>query len=377
MLKLLADENIPGLAHWPGYGLELHSSGGRDIQPALLQDTDILLVRSVTPVNEALLSGSPVRFVGSATSGIDHIDRDYLASRDITFTYAPGSNANSVVEYVLSAIAASGETLERLLEGGNVGIVGYGHVGKALTARLDALGIAHKVYDPWLEQGTIPSSAELKDVLDCDVVSLHPELTLEQPWPSHHLIGPEQLAELRPESLLINASRGPVVDNEALLTLLASGQGPDVVLDVWEHEPVISPALLERVTLGTPHIAGYSLDAKLRATGMLEEAVMAFMERPSQVSAASPCSRPPIELGQPVSRADLLRVLLEARYSIREDDTRLRQVVSDRTGKGFDQLRRTYRERRELAGSRVTCEPEFGPLVAAMGCTPVATGGAG
>ncbi len=371
-LKLLADENIPGLEQWADYGLELYRCGGREIGPHLLQDVDILLVRSVTAVDETLLCGSPVRFVGSATSGIDHVDRDYLETHGIAFAYAPGSNANSVVEYVFTAIAAIGEKLEQLLAGGVVGIVGYGHVGRALATRLDALGITYRVYDPWLEQDTIRSAAGLDEVLDCDVVSLHPELTRANPWPSHHLLGADELAGLRPDALLINASRGAVIDNGALLAQLEEDRTRAVVLDVWEGEPAISPSLLERVRLGTPHIAGYSLDAKLRATHRLGEAVAKFLQQPIVKPGAPAIDSPLITLDTPAAEPVLLRQLLQSRYAIREDDARLRQVVleqGDEGGGGFDRLRKTYRERRELAGSPVSCDADYRPLVSALGCT--------
>jgi erythronate-4-phosphate dehydrogenase len=372
-LKILADENIPGLECDPGHA-ELRRVAGRDIQPGLLHDVDILLVRSVTPVDEALLSGSPVRFVGSATSGIDHVDRGYLRQRGIGFAYAPGSNANSVVEYVLSAIAATGNTLEVLLDGGTVGIVGFGHVGSALAARLDGLGIVYQVYDPWLDQQSIPLAAGLEEVLGCDVISLHPELTRASPWPSYHLLGQCELSQLGQQRLLINASRGAVVDNAALVAQLELGVGPMTVLDVWEGEPVLDARLLERVVLGTPHIAGYSLDAKLRATQMLGTALAEFLDQPP-VFTGNPPGRPaPVHVPGPSSNADLLRALLGSRYAIRHDDARLRQVVLEQgsdDGAGFDALRRSYGDRRELAGSTVSCDnplTEFSALVAALGC---------
>ncbi|NQX89836.1 MAG: 4-phosphoerythronate dehydrogenase, partial [Halioglobus sp.] len=216
-LKIVADENIPGLQRDPDHGVKLSRVAGRGIQAEHLTDADILLVRSVTRVDQSLLSESPVRFVGSATSGFDHIDRTYLQRRGIVFAHAPGANANAVVEYVLTAIAAVGDTLEELLHGAAVGIIGYGHVGSALAARLHDLGIDHKVYDPWLDPAVVGSAASLDDVLDCSVVTLHPELTHAKPWPSYHLLGAEELSQLRPNTLLINASRGAIIDNQALL----------------------------------------------------------------------------------------------------------------------------------------------------------------
>ena len=380
-LTLLADENIPALEYCLGGGVRLRRAAGRAIGPELLHDVDILLVRSVTRVDEALLAGSVVRFVGSATSGIDHVDRDYLARRGITFAHAPGANANAVVEYVLAAIAAVDDALERLLDGGAVGIVGCGCVGRSLAQRLAALGIRHRVCDPWLDPRTVPAAATLEAVLDCEVISLHPELTWTEPWPSHHLIGPQALSRLRPGALLINTSRGPVVDNAALCGRLERDTAFRVVLDVWESEPFIDPALLERLALGTPHIAGYSRDGKLRATRMLARAVAERFRLPMPAAESPDGGAPVIRLDAPASRAGLIRRLLQSRYDIREDDRRLRQVVRTAGGKdiaaGFDRLRRTYPERRELAGARVIVRDGTSAdraLVEALGCVPEVMG---
>jgi erythronate-4-phosphate dehydrogenase len=372
--RILADENIPAVEHYLGHYGNVQRVNGRTLQRSQLQDVDVLLVRSVTRVGETLLAGTPVKFVGSATSGIDHIDRDYLEKQGIAFAYAPASNANSVVEYVLSAIAAVGDSLERLFSGGVVGIVGYGCVGRALAARLKALDIPYRVYDPWLDQGLICQPAGLAEVLSCDVVSLHPELTDEQPWPSHHLISSAQLKTLRPETLLINASRGPVLDNEALLAHLGQGQGPLTVLDVWEPEPNISASLLQHVVLGTPHIAGYSLDGKVDATRMLSDAVATSLQLPPLLG--EPPVSPPAQLIVPQSLVgtDLVRFLLHARYDIARDDAVLRKVIleeSNDSGAGFDNLRKSYGERRELAGSTVACvngRVDSRALIQALGC---------
>ena len=171
-LVILADENIPAVEDYVGSAGRVRRCSGRDLSPEQLAGVDALLVRSVTRVDEALLAGSPVAFDGTATSGVDHIDRDYLQRRGTGFAYAPGSNANSVVEYVLAAIGAIGERLERLLAGGCIGIVGYGVIGKALAARLDDLAIRYRVYDPWLEQSEIPGRAELHDVLALSLIHI-------------------------------------------------------------------------------------------------------------------------------------------------------------------------------------------------------------
>ena len=380
-LHILADENIPAVEHFFTADTHVQRLGGRAIGRAQLQHIDILLVRSVTRVDAALLSGTGVKFVGTATSGLDHIDQEYLSQRGIRFAYAPGSNANSVVEYVLAAVASIGDTLEKLLAGGVVGIVGYGHVGKAVAVRCDALGIGYRVFDPWLQQNMISQTATLEQVLDCDVVTLHPELTADEPWPSHHLLRSAELERLRPDSVLINASRGPVIDNTALLTLLSSGRRFSTVLDVWEGEPAINAALLERVTLGSAHIAGYSLDGKLLATRMLSDAVKEWQHHHAPALDSPAGFAPALLLPEGLSRAGQIRYLLQSRYDISIDDVLLRQailgeqVVGKRAAQ-FDQLRKSYRGRRELAGSVVAHSlptPADIETVRALGCIAVST----
>lgn len=377
-LSVLADENIPAVESFLGPIARVRRVNGRTLDRAQLDGVDVLLVRSITCVDERLLSGSAVKFVGTATSGFDHIDRDYLVLNKIGFAHAPGSNANSVVEYVLAAIAAVEDKLEQLLAGGTIGIVGYGNIGKAVQARFTALGIQCRVYDPWLEQNAIPGAADLDTVLDCDVVTLHAELTREQPWPSYHLLGVHELRCLRSDALLINASRGSVIDNTALLAYLDANPGCPAVLDVWEGEPAIDAALLAQVTLGTAHIAGYSLDGKLQATRLLSGAMARHLRLPPLFQASPVDAAPAITAPDNLSRAALLRLIVQARYDIFQDDALLREAVAGgqsqpASGAGFDLLRKTYRDRRELSGSSVTGLrlPEHIALARALGCMPV------
>lgn len=379
-LTILVDENIPAVEHCLGAlytdgAVSIRRASGRALDRAQLVGVDALLVRSVTKVNKSLLAGTDVRFVGTATSGVDHIDRDYLQGEGIGFAHAPGSNANSVVEYVLAAIAASGDRLEQLLNGGCVGIIGYGVIGKAVASRFAALNIRYKVYDPWLDPATIACPATLEAVLACDVVTLHAELTREQPWPSYHLLDAGALAALPRTSLLINASRGSVVDNQALLSLLEQHESPQVILDVWEGEPAINHELLGQVAFATPHIAGYSLDGKLLATSMLCDALTTQLESPWQPPQDSSGATSPVSIPSGLHGAALLRYLLHARYDIGRDDSALRAVTSGcdpvQAAKDFDLLRRNYPERRELSGSTITAaglNAADTRLLAALGC---------
>src|SRR6056297_294805 len=355
---VLADENIPGVEDILGPAFRVRRFRGRELTGEMVAAADALLVRSVTTVDAALLGHSRVTFVGTATSGFEHIDRGYLSDNGIAFAHAPGANANSVVEYVLAAIAHCDNLLERLLEGAHVGVIGYGHIGRALVSRLHALGIGSCVYDPWLPRDCVPNTGSLTSVLACDVVSLHCELTQRSPWPSKHLIRSPELDAMQPNSLLVNASRGSVIDNEALLRHLQQNRGPTVVLDVWEHEPDINSTLLDYTRLGTAHIAGYSSDGKLRATRMLCDALAAHLHCALPGSMAMASSAGEVQVPPGLARAELLRYLVAARYDIARDDALLRQALAPDAPmpprEGFDRLRREYRRRRELAGSTVT-----------------------
>lgn len=373
-LRIVVDENIPAAAHFFGSLGEVELVNGRQLCAAQLRGVDVLLVRSVTRVNAELLAASDIRFVGSATSGVDHVDLRLLEERGISFAHAPGANANSVVEYVLAAIAAIDDQLEQLLAGRRVGIVGFGHIGKALAGRLDALDIDYRVNDPWLAAESIPNHAPLRDVLASQVVTLHPELTLRQPWPSRHLLDSAELADFGEGQLLINASRGEVVNNAALSARLASAGAPAVVLDVWEGEPSIDASLLHRVRIGSAHIAGYSLDGKLLGTRMLREALVAHLGVAAPMPAETPGGEPSqLALRGSCGGADMIRELMRQRYDILQDDALLRESMKQSDpAAAFDGLRREYRERRELSGTPVAvpggCDPLSTALIRGLGC---------
>lgn len=347
-LKIVADQNIPRVREWFAPLGEVRMVAGRTLDASAVSDADILLVRSVTRVDAGLLAGSRVRFVGTATIGTDHLDLAWLAQRGIAVANAPGSNATSVVEYVLSALAAVDDVLERLLAGAQVGIVGLGNVGGRLLQRLQRLGIRVIGHDPLLPASSGLPLRALDEVLASAVVCLHTPLTREGPHPTRHLLGPAALARLRPGALLLNAGRGAVIDNRALAGILAQGRDLRTVLDVWEGEPAIDAGLLAAVTLGTPHIAGYSSDGKLAGTRMMLEACCRHLGVPVPLP-AEPEPPLPLRLDPALRGADLLRAALLACYDVRADDRRLREAYAGGGVAAFDALRKDYPVRRELA----------------------------
>ncbi len=371
-MKIVADGNMTAVEEVFAPLGDVTTVDGRTLGSAELKDAQVLLVRSVTNVNEALLNDTPVEFVGSATAGLDHVDRDYLRRRDITFANAPGANANSVVEYVLTAIAACDDYLEQVLAGAPVGIVGYGRVGRLLAASIRSLGGKAVAYDPWLSDAEAGESlASLPAVTQCPVIAIHAELSDQLPYPSRHLFDRAVLAELTSEQLLINAARGPVVDNTALLRRMTQPEPPSVVLDVWEFEPEVDAVLFAEVDIGTPHIAGYSYDAKLKGTQMLARALAEFAGKAGNTS-TNAGTVPTMPLDSVNTGANLLRELLGAVYDIRADHQALAGVLAQADARqGFDDLRRNYPQRRELSATRVVL-PRFNTpqidMLASLNC---------
>ena len=338
MLKIIADENMPLVQElFSPYG-DVTLLPGREMMAEQVADADVLLVRSVTAVDEVLLSGSNIRFVGTATIGTDHIDEDYLQQQGVAFSSAPGCNANSVVQYVLSAFAVLRPNWQQC----TVGIVGCGNVGGRLYHKLKALGVECRCYDPFLTVEQIADLITLDEVLACDLICLHTPLTTDGPYPTHHLFDEKHLSKIRPGTLLLNAGRGAVVDNQALLRLLPEKRW-QVVLDVWESEPEISLGLLRCVAIATPHIAGYSYDGKINGTLMLRDAFCHWLgeDIPVKKQQASPSV---------VEVEDINEAIL-ASYDIREDDQRMRQTLLT-TGadiaREFDCLRKQYPRRMEF-----------------------------
>jgi erythronate-4-phosphate dehydrogenase len=359
-MKIIADENIPCVEQAFASLGEVTLLPGRGMQPQQVHDADILLVRSVTSVDQVLLQNSSVRFVGSATIGFDHVNRAYLQQQGIGFATAPGCNATSAAEYVVSALLVLAGRKGFELTGKTAGIIGCGNVGSRVRSRLSALGMRCVVNDPPLQsQGGHDDFVSLDEVLQADVITVHVPYIRDGLYPTHHLIDALAMQKLQPDALFINTSRGAVTDNRALNNLLAERKDLSVVLDVWEGEPAISTELLERVDLGTPHIAGYSLDGKLRGTEMIYQAACEYFRQPVQWRAADNLpGGAVIEPGETEndSVAAQLRAVVSGCYDICADDARLRAMLAlpgDEQPAYFDRLRKEYPVRREFAETRV------------------------
>ena len=341
--------------------------------PERLRDVELLLVRSITKVDRKLLEGSPVRFVATATAGTDHLQLEELERQGIVCAGAPGSNAESVAQYVTTALLHVAGRRGWSLAGRTAGVVGIGQVGSRVVRNLKALGMRVLVSDPPLERaGVCQEFAPLEAVLQADFVTLHVPLTRSGTDRTQHLLDASALRRMHRDAILINTSRGGVVDNAALLQALRDNVIAGAVLDVWEGEPEICLDLLEQVEIGTPHIAGYSYDGKIRGTTMIYEAACRFLgveptwnadkfaERPEQ---------PTLEIERRGRETnDVVSDVVGSLYDIDDDDALLREVLhfpEAVRGSAFDSLRKNYRRRREFNQTEVrlpTGERELGRL---------------
>mgnify|MGYP000851855327 CR=1 FL=1 len=370
MMNILADENIPYVREAFASLGEVAAVSGRAISPERVRGADMLLVRSITKVNADLLDGSAVRFVATATIGEDHVDKAYLASRNIAFSSAPGSNAGSVCQYVSAALLRIAERFALDLARLKLGIVGVGNVGGRVDRAARALGMTTVLNDPPLARQTGDTRYRpIDEIFDCDIVTLHVPLTKEGPYATHHLADDAFFRRLKSGAILINSSRGAVADGKAILRALDGGRLRACVLDVWENEPDIDIALLERTFIGTPHIAGYSFDGKVNGTRQIYEAACGFLGvRPAwdatPLLPAPECPRVSVDGASPTAVHDAVRAV----YDIMRDDAAMRRLMSvsaEERPKLFDRLRKEYPRRREFFNTRATiCPPN--PAVEAV-----------
>ena len=348
-MRILADENIPGLDVWFADWGEVRTLDGRTLVAADLADSEILLVRSVTRVDAKLLAGSRVKFVGTATAGVDHIDQNYLAAQGICFAAAPGCNARAVAEHVLACCLHHALRSGRALTTLEVGIIGVGHVGRAVATLLSGLGLRCVLHDPpRARAGTLASHVGLEEALAADVVTLHVPLVDGGSDPTRHLIDAVRIARLRPGTLLINAARGGVVDEAAWLA--RGDRSLRLAVDCFVAEPSPRAQVIADAMLASPHVAGHTVEARWRATGMLACALADFSGR------ASPVDRPLPTAGCPASRP--VSTLSEAVFgawdpAVTTQTLRALPEAPGERGRAFDALRRHCGKRREFTSHRL------------------------
>ena len=364
-MLIVADENIPLLdAFFASFG-EIRRLPGRSIDRAAVDEADVLLVRSVTDVNQALLEGSKVQFVGTCTIGTDHLDLEYFQRAGIQWSSAPGCNARGVVDYVLGSLLTLAEIEGADLTRRTYGVVGAGQVGGRLVKVLQGLGWNVLVCDPPRQATEGEGFVSLEQIIEhCDVISLHTPLSKTGSTPTWHLLAEAQLRALKPGTWLINAARGPVVDNAALRKVLLQREDLQAVLDVWEEEPTVDVALADLCVIGTPHIAGYSLDGKQRGTAQIYEAFCAHFKCMPSVDLEELLPRPwltQLTLNASTDPAWALAMLCRGVYDPRRDDADFRRSLGGSVTEqrvAFDGLRKHYPVRHEIEGLVVRIEGE-------------------
>ena len=348
-MKAVIDEKIPFLREaLEAMGHDVVALPGVGITAADVADADALFVRTRTFCNAGLLDGSKVRFIGTATIGYDHIDAVYCADNGIRWASAAGCNAGAVLQYVQAVVYTWAKENGCTLEGLTLGVVGVGEIGSRVVAWAESAGMRVLRNDPPRQaaegSGDFVSLAQV--VAECDIITFHPTLERGGQFPSHHLADEAFLASLKRCRLLINASRGPVVDNKALLAALEGGAPYDVALDVWVGEPDIPLSLLNKVYIATPHIAGYSAEGKLNATRLVLEAFAVFSGYDGVLPLpALPVPEPAVVVAPAFADA-VLRI-----YSPHEDSLALKQSPAS-----FEDLRNNYRLRRETSAYELRIE---------------------
>lgn len=306
-MKIIVDDKIPYLRE----SLEKITTDtvylpGNKFTPEAVRDADALIVRTRTRCDAKLLEGSNVRFIATATIGFDHIDTHYCHRKGIVWTNAPGSNSASVRQYVQSCLLLLEQRKGISLSGLCLGIVGVGNVGKQIKSLGESLGMKVLLNDPPRAGNGESGFTGLEEIArECDIITFHTPLSREGSYPTFHLAGEAFFASLKKRPVLINTSRGEVVETKALLHALKTGQVCEAVIDVWENEPDIDLELLKRVMIGTPHIAGYSADGKANATRMSLESLCRFFGIDCPVDVTPPAPADPVVRAETLSEAYL------------------------------------------------------------------------
>jgi len=348
-MKVVIDKKIPFINGVLEPYAEVVYLDGAEMSRSNIADADALIIRTRTNCNQALLEGTTVRFIASATIGFDHIDTSYCDAHQIVWTNAAGCNSSSVQQYVAAALFHMADKHHYELARKTIGVVGVGNVGSKVAAFCRALGMRVLLNDPPRERREGPGDFVSLDTLieEADFVTFHVPLIAEGTDKTLHLVNQELLGKFRKHQVLINSSRGEVVDGNALKPVLKSKLIKDSILDVWEREPDIDPELLGLVGIGTPHIAGYSADGKANGTAMSVQAFSRFfrldlhnwypekMPLPAGTTLELDCA------GQ--SNQSVIATLVKRTYDLLTDDARLR--LSPAT---FEKQRGDYPLRREF-----------------------------
>lgn len=369
-MRVVVDKNNPLVAEAFGQFGEVQALGTKEITRDSIRDAEMVIVRSQTKVTEDLLHGSSIRFVGTATIGTEHVDVEYLRAHGIGFASAPGSNANSVAEYIAAALLTLARRKGIVLHGKTIGVVGVGNVGSKVVRNAQALGMTVLHNDPPLFRATGDSKfVPLDDLMDADVITLHVPLISSGTEPTYHLFDSKRIGKMKKGAILINTARGSVVDNVALNDALERGHLGGSVLDVWEGEPDIDRKLLKNVDIATSHIAGYSFDGKLAAVKMMYAAACKFFGEEATWKPENSLPVPKVERivlpNTEDSQEESLRRIIDQCYPIERDDHSLRGIATvpdEGVRSYFARLRAEYDVRREFQNTTVEIPSSLGDM---------------
>ena len=353
-MKIIADNKIPFLRGALEPYAEVVYLPGKETTADVVRDADALITRTRTACNASLLEGSKVRVIATATIGFDHIDTAWCEANGIIWKNAPGCNSWSVKQYVTAALVTLARKRGLKLEGMTLGVVGVGNVGSKVAEAASILGMKVLLNDPPRQRAEGGPFVSLDEIISrSDIITLHVPLQKEGEDATWHLFDAARLAKLRPSQILINSSRGPVVDNKALKTALAGHHIAGACLDVWEGEPELDPGLVEMLDLSTPHIAGYSADGKANGTTASVRTVAEVLGLPLTDWEATgiPAPAQELEFDLDATGKSLQEVLTEAvlhTYDIEADSNALRADLG-----AFEKLRGDYPVRREFTSFSV------------------------
>lgn len=348
-MKIIIDDKIPYIKEAAGrIADEVIYAPGKEFTPELVRDADALIIRTRTHCDRELLKGSRVKFIATATIGFDHIDTQYCTQAGIQWTNAPGCNSASVAQYIQSSLLVWKSTKNKRLDELTIGIIGAGNVGSKVARVAQDFGMHILLNDlPREEKEGNEHFASLNRIAEeCDIITFHVPLYKEGKYRTFHLVDENFFRSLKRKPLIINTSRGEVVQTDALLNALNSQVISDAIIDVWEHEPDINRELLKKVLIGTPHIAGYSADGKANATRMSLDAICKFFRIAADYEINAPAPASPVIHAKNHEEA-LLRI-----YNPTEDSNRLKSRPEL-----FETLRGDYPLRREEKAYTIKYEP--------------------
>lgn len=348
-MRIIADDKIPYLKGVFEPVCDIEYYPGKEINNSILKNADALITRTRTKCNAKLLEGTKVKFIATATIGFDHIDTQFCAQKGIRWTNAPGCNSSSVQQYIASAMVTLAKKYQFNIQDKTFGIVGIGNVGKKIVRLLDLMDCKVYLNDPPRARKEGPCGFVNLDsiIRECDIISFHVPLNMEGADKTFHLANQYLFNKLNKDTIIINSSRGEIVDTPAIKNAINTGIVKAAVLDVWENEPHIDKELLNKVDIATPHIAGYSADGKGNGTMMSVQAVSRFFNlgldtwKPKDIPVPDNTL---IDLNcQGKNLQDILTEVFITTYPILEDDNRLREEFSE-----FEKQRANYPLRREF-----------------------------